>query len=88
MYERNENGCLIVKAAWMIPQLPMSLVVELPDGTLKFFGVVQRGAPPADSDLREYKGYHPNTIPTAQAVTRVRLVVFGLADATEARKQQ
>lgn len=77
-YARNERGFLIVKTAWMVPQLPMSIVIELPDGSLKFWGVRQNPNPPADNELRDYRGYHPDKIPTADKISDVRLMVFRL----------
>jgi hypothetical protein len=85
MYKRNERGFLLVQHAWTIPHLPYAIIVEMPDGKLKFFGVRQSPYPPSptDNELRAYKGYHPPTIPTADEVTGLRLAVFGLAQ-TEA----
>jgi len=82
-YQRNGHKFLIVKNAWMLVSLPMCVVVELPDSSLKFFGVRQSPYPPAplDKDLRDYRGYHPSTIPTADHISDVRLMVFGLANA-------
>ena len=76
MYQRNEKNQLIVKDAWMIPQLPMSIVIELPDGALKFWGVRQNANQPQDNELRDYKGYHPSSIPTADKISDVSAQSF------------
>lgn len=89
MYDRDEKNRLIVKAAWAIPHLPMAIIVELPDGQLKRFGVLQqdyferhemtfRARLPRDEDLHEYKGYHPKTIPTAHVYGTQEAAVYGL----------
>jgi hypothetical protein len=91
MYPRDENNRLIVTGAWAIPQLPMSILVELPDGEMKYFGVLmqdyyERHADrpfvaryPKDEDLKDYKGYHPKTISSAVACSQIDASVYGLS---------
>lgn len=90
MYTRDEHNRLIVKSAWTIPHLPMAIIVELPDGQLKRFGVLMQdyyerhderpfhARLPKDDDLHEYKGYHPKAIPTARQLTTQDGAVYGL----------
>ena len=89
MYQRDETNRLIVKNAWAIPHLPMAIIVELPDGQLKRFGVLMqdyferhemtfRARLPRDEDLHDYKGYHPKTIPTAHTYSPQEAAVYGL----------
>lgn len=90
MYQRDDHNRLTVKGAWAIPHLPMCIIVELPDGQLKRFGVLMqdyyerhnerqfKARLPKDSDLREYKGYHPNIIPTAHAYSPQEAAIYGL----------
>lgn len=91
MYQRNEHNLLIVKNAWAIPSLPMAIVVEMPDGALKFFGVLRqdyfemRGEPerfrarlPKDEALRDYRGHHPKHYPAAHQYSPQEAAVYGL----------
>lgn len=90
MYQRNENNQLIIKAAYTIPHLPMCIIVELPDGTLKRFGVLLQdyyerhnerqfyARLPKDNDLLDYKGYHPKLIPTAHVYGPQEAAIYGL----------
>lgn len=91
MYGRDEHNRLIVKGAWTIPQLPTCIIVELPDGSLRRFGVLMqdyyerhnerqfKATLPKDSDLHEYKGYPPKIIPTAITLTVQDCAIYGLS---------
>lgn len=77
-YTRNTRGQLIVKRAWALVSLPTAIVIELPDGSLKMWGVRMSADQPRDNELREYKGYHPEKIPTAHQLEGRTLWVYGL----------
>lgn len=91
MFDRDERNRLIVKGAWTIPHLPMSIIVELPDNSLRRFGVLMQdyydrhderqftARLPKDGDLHEYKSYPPKTIPTANALTVQDCAIYGLS---------
>lgn len=78
MYARDQRGYLIVRKAWMIPALPMAIVMEMPDGAMKFWGVRQNGNPPQDNEIKDYKGHHPDAYKDGDKVSDARLVVFGM----------
>ena len=82
--ERNERGFLKVNRAWTMVSMPNCVVIEMPDGAMKFFGVRMTAHPPAplNSDLRGYKGHHPDQIPdNAVPVSETGLIVWGLCKA-------
>lgn len=95
LYTRDEHNRLIVLSAWTIPHLPMGIIIELPDGSLKYFGVQMQdyydrhpertftARLPKDEDLHDYKGYAPKTIPTAKKLTVQDGAIYGLHIATE-----
>lgn len=91
MYQRDEHNRLIVKGAWTIPHLPACIIVELPDGQLKRFGVLMqdyyerhterqfKARLPQDAELKDYKGYLPKTIPTATTLSIQDCAIYGLS---------
>ena len=50
-----------VKRAWLLKNLPASVVVELEDGTLKHFNKMLKSL--TEADLKPYNSSHPKSYP-------------------------
>lgn len=51
---------LKVKKAWLLKNLPMSVVVELENGEMKHFNKLLGNV--TEEDLKPYKSYHPEKV--------------------------